>query len=58
MGTKELPNGFRCECGKFHEFPSYVLAHWYDLIVHTCDNCGAKHQVVAGNALLLKPDHD
>jgi transcription elongation factor Elf1 len=47
----ELSKGFNCSwCGKYHEFALYVFSHWRDLLVHTCDACGAVHKIVCGQA--------
>jgi len=47
-----LPEGFTCECGTKHEFSSYVYAHWDVPLVHTCPECGRKHDVFRGKATL------
>lgn len=44
--------GFTCECGTYHEFPMYVFAHWRNIILHTCEECGAKHEVICGSVTL------
>lgn len=49
---KADPKGFTCECGKFHEFGVWVFAHWYEDLVHTCPECGAKHDILKGKATL------
>lgn len=42
--------GFKClTCGKRHAFGGYVMAHWDLPLTHTCDGCGAVHEVRAGN---------
>ena len=43
----DMPKGFKCECGKEHEFTPYVYAHWREILVHTCE-CGIKHEILAG----------
>lgn len=48
-----MPKGFKCECGKEHEFGAYVYAHWDIELFHTCDNCGARHEVFQGNVTLI-----
>jgi len=54
-GPKELPKGFTCSwCGKFHLFDPYVYAHWRDVLVYTCDACGARHKCVCGLAFHKK----
>jgi RNase P subunit RPR2 len=47
---KELPEGYTCKCGEFHKYPAYVYAHWRDLLTHTCEKCGAKHDILMGHA--------
>jgi hypothetical protein len=32
----------------------YVFARMRDLLVHTCDKCGAKHEIVAAHATQIK----
>lgn len=49
-----MPKGFECECGTFHPFGFYVAAHWTELLIHTCEECGAKHAVINGIAKLKK----
>jgi hypothetical protein len=49
-----MKKGFICECGKYHEFGGYVAAHWREVLVHTCEACGRKHSVLAGNVRLIK----
>lgn len=51
------PDGFICECGKFHPFCGYVAAHWDLPLTHTCDECGAMHDVLRGVAELREPSH-
>ncbi|MFT4118712.1 hypothetical protein [Bradyrhizobium sp.] len=47
--------GFKCRtCGKHHLFSAYVYAHADIELVHTCDNCGAKHWVLRYRAELIK----
>lgn len=43
-----VAEGYTCECGTEHRFPSYVYAHWRDVIDHTCETCGAVHSIVCG----------
>ena len=41
---------FQCTwCGEEHEMSLYVAAHWTTLIIHTCDVCGAKHDLYRGS---------
>ena len=46
-----LPEGFTCECGKYHEFGVYVSAYWDLPLIHTCE-CGRQHTVQRGYAAL------
>lgn len=53
--TEELAKGYACHtCGEWHAFPAYVYAHWDLLIKHTCDRCGALHDIVRGHADLIE----
>lgn len=49
----QLPKGFICECGEYHKFGVYVVAHWQDRLTHTCDNCQRTHLVWQGKASLI-----
>jgi len=51
---KNLPKGFKCECGEDHPFDGYVYAHYRMVLAHTCDSCGAKHNICMGRATLKK----
>jgi hypothetical protein len=48
VGKKNLPKGFKCGCGKYHEFGVWVMAHWDMELTHTCDNCGRQHGIYQG----------
>ena len=51
MSSKQLPKGFNCTtCDTVHTFPAYVFAHWDEELHHSCDNCGAKHSILGGDA--------
>jgi hypothetical protein len=55
---KALPKGFNCHlCGKWHDFPSYVFAHWDEVLTFTCPvvNCGAKCSILRGNVTPIRP---
>lgn len=52
--AKDKPSGFICECGTFHELGAYVFAHWYDSLVHTCNDCNAQHEVCNGRVTLIR----
>lgn len=46
----KLEEGFTCtKCGTFNRYPSYVYAHWYEELIHTCD-CKQKHRIKNGRA--------
>ena len=49
----ERKKGYTCECGKFHEFPMYVHAHWDTELTNRC-TCGRKHLILRGFATELK----
>lgn len=48
---KELPKGYRCQCGHFNEFVAYVYAHWTDELIHTCKGCENKNTVLEGEVV-------
>lgn len=50
--TKQLKNGFVCECGKEYECAGYVYAHMNVELLHTCKECGRVHSVLEGVAEL------
>ena len=54
MAIIKPDTGFRCECGKWHEYPMYVRAHSLDVIEHTCPDCGAIHSIIECTASLEK----
>ena len=50
MSKPEMPTGYECAtCGKRHNYPAYVYAHWNEPLTHECE-CGAKHSVCRGKA--------
>lgn len=51
---EEERQGFTCECGKFHVFGVYVMAHWDEKLIHTCPECDRVHQVCRGRATLQR----
>jgi hypothetical protein len=55
LDDKGERKGFVCECGEQERFPSYVFAHWLDVLNHTCEKCGRKHDIVCGLATLVEP---
>lgn len=44
---EKLPKGFKCECGKEHEFSVWVYAHWDDVVWNRCE-CGRQNTIQAG----------
>ncbi len=50
--NEALESGYTCECGKRHEFPPYVYAHWDTELVRTCE-CGRQRGVLKGRTVLL-----
>jgi len=52
----DLEKGYTCECGKFHEYPVYVYAHWGIELAHTCDECKRKHMILEGLATLINEE--
>ena len=57
MGN-DLPKGYTCECGNFHEFPMYYYAHWYEELIHTCEKCGRKNLLCEGEYLEVVEDDE
>jgi len=49
----EIAKGWTCECGKEHKFGSYVYAHWDMTLLHTCEFCQRKHEVIQGEVTLV-----
>lgn len=54
----EMNRGYTCTCGKEHKYGAYVFAHWREVLIHTCDACGAKHEIIFGYAKPLKEKDD
>lgn len=51
---KELVAGYTCQvCGKYHEFPGYVFAHYDEELRHTCE-CKSVHYIRSGRARLIR----
>lgn len=50
----KAPEGYTCKCTEYHKFPVYVYAHWRELLIHTCSNCGRKNEIVAGTVTIGK----
>lgn len=46
--NKNLPKGFNCHCGKYHQFSSYVYAHWKVRLRHVCEDCGTVSDLIRG----------
>jgi hypothetical protein len=42
--------GYRCECGKYNEYPVYVFAHWSEILTHTCE-CKNQYNIRHGLAI-------
>jgi hypothetical protein len=52
--TEQLPKGYTCACGMEHKYPSYVYAHWREVLTHECDKCGRKNKTVCGVATIAR----
>jgi hypothetical protein len=50
--TKNIDNGFICECGKKIKYSGYVYAHMNVELIHSCKDCGRKHSILEGIAEL------
>jgi len=44
----ELTKGFKCKCGRFEKFPTYIYAHWNDVLTFECPDCKRQYQVLTG----------
>ena len=55
--TDSSPRGFTCECGHEVKYPPYVFARWNEELIHTCTECGAKHTITEGIAILMTGEH-
>lgn len=53
MVKKDGVTQWQCECGEEHVAGVYVMAHWDEELIHTCD-CGRKHSTLRGYVTLLK----
>lgn len=49
-----MSKGFKCECGRYHQYGSYVVAHSDTKLIHLC-GCGREHSIFRFNAELIKP---
>ena len=53
VSTAEVPEGYACKlCAHFNAYPTYVYAHWRDVLNNKCTECGALHSIVMGHATL------
>ena len=51
MSENELPKGFTCECGRYHEFDMYYFAHFDEVMIYTCPDCEQKYNLLRGKAV-------
>ena len=49
-----MKTGFKCECGKAHEYTAYVYAHKNEKLHHRCEACGRIHIILHGEAKLSR----
>lgn len=54
---EKIEKGYRCGCGKYHEYPAYLYAHWYEHITHTCE-CGRPNALCEGKAEIGELPYD
>jgi len=55
MIDTDTPKGYDCQCcKKRHEYPSYVFAHWDEVLTHKCDEYEATHEIFRGAARMTK----
>jgi hypothetical protein len=46
-----FPKGYTCACGKYHEFAMWAYAHWSERLVHTCDVCSRRNELLRGRVI-------
>ena len=52
MTTIPKKYGYTCGCGKHHDAGHpWVVAHWYEKLLHKCDACGAKNTILSGKVV-------
>ena len=49
QGPYHQGDQWQCECGKWHMLDNpYLIAHWYERMVHCCSQCDTRHTIQAG----------
>ena len=48
MSERELLKGFMCKCGKYHEYTAYYFAHYDEIMIFTCPDCGEQYSLLRG----------
>lgn len=51
-----MEEGYRCECGIYTKYTSYVYAHWETSLRHVCD-CGREYTILRGIATMVKDNY-
>jgi hypothetical protein len=55
MHTETVPKSYTCtRCGKAHQFPTSVFAHWEVAVDILCNGCGAIHRILRGVATYIR----
>lgn len=47
-----IAKGFICVCGKEHNYPVYVFAHYDVELTFTCPGCNKEYDILSGVATL------
>lgn len=53
-----MNKGFKCECGKVWDFPTFVYAHWTVELVFTCLECDRQYTILEGEVELIEEKTD
>ena len=49
-------NGYFCDCGAYYPFDGGVFAHWNEIRVRICGNCGGTARVLRGEVTIIYPN--
>jgi hypothetical protein len=52
--ASKLAKGYVCSCGHREKFTVYVLAHWDDELVHTCEKKKKKNLCLRGRVVNME----
>lgn len=52
-----MNTGYNCQvCKNYHPFSMYLMAHSRERLVHQCEFCGSRHELLNGVATLIYRD--